>query len=195
MSEEYSNLDKDELVALVNAETGSAFKAEEVTPALTERLDKALQALVDHPFNQAADGSVKALIGKYRFPLRKTIVSTVAIAASFTASGIALVGFPIAGVAGGIASVIAAAEQVSALVTKLDDVDLLVYHALLETAAERNKKRQAQRGSTLQEIKAIFDSRGEAPPPLLQEILDKLANKEILKVDLSGAEKRYTVIN
>jgi len=131
MAGEYSKFDRAEIIALMMSQGATQQEAIEATRSFEESLDKALNALAAHPFNTAAAGAPKAVVGHLHFQLRKALISAVVLSTSFAASGMALIGFPPAGVVGMAATVAAAIQQVSDQITKLSDVEVLIFEKLL----------------------------------------------------------------
>src|SRR5579859_5463300 len=87
-----------------------------LSPEESKSLAAALQPLVEHSFN-VADGGVRAKIGSYQFPLRRTIYTALTLAVTFTGSVIAAISVPVGGGIALAGTVLAAVQRASDLIT------------------------------------------------------------------------------
>lgn len=156
-------------------------------------MEKILGDLTNLEFNKAAAGGVRVVRGRYHFPLRKTIYTSLLITASLTAAGVGLAVAPPLGAAGAVAAVLAAFQQMSELVTPLSPAELTIYQALLEVNKARAEASKTPPGGTAAEVEALFRGRGEAPLPTTAAILAELGNKKVVTVDVDGNDIRYSI--
>jgi hypothetical protein len=185
--------DKADFIELLIEAGVPSSEAENITDDEQEKLAKSLENLTNLEFNKAAAGGVRTVAGRFHFPLRKTVYTSVLVTASLTAAGIGFVAAPPIGAAGAVAAVLAAIQQLTDLVTKLSPVEFTICQALLEITKDRAAANKMPPGGTVSEVEAVFRGRKEVPPPTTAATLAELGNKNVLKIDVDGNETRYSI--
>jgi hypothetical protein len=149
------------------------------------RLKRSLAELTEHPFNKA-DGQVSAMLGPYHFPLRKTLFAALVHAVTLTGG---LIVMPVDSGITFTGSVLAAIQQASDLLKKLDASEVQVYEAIGEAM-----KRVGGEGPkvTSTDIENVFDERGAAVPKL-DAVLASLQNKGAIQSEVVAQQVYYSV--
>jgi hypothetical protein len=188
--------DKESLIELLSRDFGvpaneaSALKAEE-----QEQLTEFLQKLADSDVNKGAGGEIRFVVGKRHFQMRKALLTAAIICASFSGSGIALMVNPLVGAPAAVGSVLNAVKMLSELTTKLSVEEFIAFEALVDLNKKRKDANQQPFSNTEKEIEDWFRGRGEAPPPLLSEILQLLGNKKVIRSEIVNNELRHSVVS
>jgi hypothetical protein len=157
----------------------------------SKKLVTVLDSLVSHQFN-TADGGVRAKIGSYQFPLRRTIYTALTLTVTFTGSVIAAVAEPIGGTVALVGTVLAAAQQAGDLINKLTPDEVVVYEALGSTLLEKRDAGVKQMRATVEDIEKVFDRRDLAPPDVAGT-LQVLSQRNAIKVDIEARRPHYWI--
>lgn len=167
----------------------ATFKAE------LARLGDSLHALRDHPSNEA-EASLSAVIGNYHFPLRKTLYLALVTTVKASAAVIAITANPLVGGLAMTALILDTVEKVQAVITRLDDVQILVLGALGTAIAQNRQRDPTLQAASVPEVLAVLTGRGD-PLPDVATILARMADPEdrkgVRRIG-SGPEARYAVI-
>jgi hypothetical protein len=153
-----------------------------------KQMSDVLKSLTNLPLNQA-DGSVRARIGSYHFPLKRTIYTALTIAVTFAGSVVAggVGGFV---VLGGV--ILGAAQQASDLFTKLSEDELVVYEALGSVLLQWRQASDPRKRATVADVDALFTQRNQASPDVAAT-LQALRDKDAVKSEVTQGQVHYWI--
>lgn len=156
-----------------------------------EQMSDVLKSLTNLPINQA-DGSVKARIGSYHFPLKRTVYTALTIAVTFAGGVVAAMADPVGGglVLGG--AILGAAQQASELFTKLTEDELEVYEALGSVLLQWRKANDPRKRATVADVEALFTRRNQASPDVAAT-LQALRDKRAVKSEVTQGQVHYWI--
>ena len=156
-----------------------------------KQMSDVLKSLTNLPLNQA-DGSVRARIGSYQFPLKRTVYTALTIAVTFAGGVIAVMAESGSGslVLGG--AILGAAQQASDLFTKLSEDELVVYEALGSVLLQWRQANDPRKRATVADVDALFTQRNQASPDVTAT-LQALRDKGAVKSEVTQGQVHYWI--
>jgi hypothetical protein len=150
-----------------------------------------LETLAQHKFN-IADGGVRAKIGSYQFPLRRTLYTALTLTVTFTGSVVAALVEPVGGGIALAGTVMAAIQQAGDLINELTPDEVDVYEALGTAMVKKRAAGQEKPRALVADVEQVFDQRNQAPPDVA-DTLRVLSERKAIQVAIVSGRPQYWI--
>jgi hypothetical protein len=194
MSDGFEDFGEPQFVALMERMGASEAEARQVLEERREQFEAALATLAEHPLNNPSTVEPRVVVGRYHFRLRSAISTAITLASTLVGAGVALVGFPEISMAAGLTAAAAGAttlEKLSGLAKQMTEMEFYVYTSILDIT--QNNLPDAK-NLTVEKLEHWYERHDYLPIPALEEILESLRDKGIVKSTGYGKDKKYSIV-